>query len=176
MTATTTVRLGLGRQTRNFVQHFLEMCIAMCAVGTPLVNLVFRWGPEAKGYPDPRLQSPELSLLVIAIIYTLPMVGWMHFRGMDWRPTLEMGAATIATAIPFIALSWLGILSQADLLKVASPVFCGPACAVMVLAMLPRLGMYTGRDGHHMGGMHHGANGHVVGARTAAGSRSDRAR
>jgi hypothetical protein len=33
----------------------------------------------------------------------------------------------------------------------ASPKFCGPACAVMLLAMLPRIGMYTGRTGHHMG-------------------------
>jgi P-type Cu2+ transporter len=169
MAAAAIVRLSLGRQVWNFVEHFLEMCIPMCVVGTPVVNLVFRWGPEVKGYPDPRQQSLELSLLVIAIIYTLPMVGWMRFRGMEWRPTLEMGAATIATAIPFIALGRLGILSQADLRGVASPVFCGPACAVMVLAMLPRLGMYTGRDGHHMGGMNHDMATHGSAAHAPAG-------
>jgi Cu2+-exporting ATPase len=165
MAAVTMVRLSLGRQAWNFVQHFFEMCIPMCAVGTPLVNLIFKWGPGAKGYLDPRQQSVELSLLVIALIYTLPMVGWMRFRGMEWRPVLEMGAATIGTAIPFIVLGRLGVLSQADLRTIASPVFCGPACVVMVLAMLPRLDMYTGRSGHHMG---HG--GHATHAMTMSAS------
>jgi hypothetical protein len=148
-------RIGPGRQAWNFAQHFLEMCISMCAVGTPLTLIVFAWGPSAIGYSDLRQQFPELSVLAIAVIYTLPMVGWMRFRGMEWRPVLEMGGATIAVGVGLIALPWLGILSGTGLRDFASIKFCTPACAVMFLVMLPRLDMYTGRTGHHMG---HGAH------------------
>jgi hypothetical protein len=146
-----TVRPGIGRQAWNFAQHFLEMCVSMCVVGTPVVLLLFVAGPDAIGYPDPRLQFPELSLLTIAVIYALPMVAWMRYRGMDWQPILEMGGATIAVAVALIALAWTGLLSDSGLREFASPQFCGPACAVMLVAMLPRVGMYAGRTGHHMG-------------------------
>ena len=148
MATVAAVRLSRGRQARNFVQHFLEMCIPMCVVGTPVVNLVFRWGPEAKGYVAPRLQSLELSLLVIAIIYTLPMVGWMRFRGMGWRPILEMSAVPFALAFVLIAAAWTG-LAPAGTLKIGFGEFCGITCVGMFVVMLPRLGLYTGRTGNH---------------------------
>jgi hypothetical protein len=151
MDSAATVRLGVGRQAWNFAEHFLEMCISMCVVGTPLVVLLFVAGPAVIGYPDPRQQFPELSLLTIAILYAVPMVAWMRYRGMEWRPILEMGGATIAVGVALIGLASLGILSQPGLRDYASPTFCGPACAVMFPAMLPRIGMYTGRTGHHMG-------------------------
>jgi hypothetical protein len=154
MDTVATVRLGAGRQAWNFAQHFLEMCVSMCAVGTPLILLLFVFGPAVIGYPDPRQQFPELSLLTVAVLYALPMVAWMRYRGMEWRPIVEMGGATIAVGVAIVGLAWLGILSQPGLRDYASPKFCGPACAVMLLAMLPRIAMYTGRTGHHMG---HGA-------------------
>jgi hypothetical protein len=154
MDATAPMNLSLTRQTLNFGRHFLEMCVSMCVVGTPLILLLFVFGPAVIGYPDPRQQFPELSLLTIAVLYALPMVAWMRYRGMEWRPIVEMGGATIAVGVAIIGLAWLGILSQPGLRDYASPKFCGPACAVMLMAMLPRIGMYTGRVGHHMG---HGA-------------------
>jgi hypothetical protein len=155
MATAVTAGISLGRQTWTFIEHFLEMCVSMCVVGTPLVLLFFVWGPSAIGYSDPRSQFPELSLLVIACFYTAPMVAWMRYRGMEWRPTLEMGGVTLGVAVVLIGLAWLGILSTPSLKEFASPAFCGPACAVMVLAMLPRLDLYTGRSGHHMGhGLH----------------------
>jgi hypothetical protein len=65
-------------------------------------------------------------LLVIAFNYALPMAAWMRFRGMAWRPTLEVS----------------GLLG-----------FCGPAWVVMVIVMLFRLDLCTGRTGHQMGGL-----------------------
>jgi len=146
-------RLGVGRQAWTFARHFLEMCVSMCVVGTPVVLLLFVAGPAAIGYPDPRVRFPELSLLATAVIYALPMVAWMRYRGMEWRPILEMAGATVAVGIALVALEWAGVLSAAGLREYASPTFCGPACAVMFLAMLPRIGMYTGRTGHHIGHM-----------------------
>ena len=140
-----------ARQVWNFTRHFLEMCIAMCVGGGALNALVFVVGPAQLGYPDLRTTAPELALLLIACLYTLPMAGWMRFRGMAWRPILEMSGATIALALVLVVLAALGILSSEDLHRWAL-MFCGPACVLMLPVMLLRLGMYTGRTGEHTHG------------------------
>jgi hypothetical protein len=76
------------------------------------------------------------------------MAAWMRFRGMAWRPTLEMSGATVGLALVLIILAALGVFSSEDLHQWAL-VFCGPACVVMLPVMLLRLGMYTGRDDGH---------------------------
>jgi hypothetical protein len=137
-----------GRQVWNVTRHFLEMCIAMCVGGGALNALVFVVGPAQLGYPDLRTTAPELALLLIACLYTLPMAAWMRFRGMAWRPILEMSGATIALALMLVGLAALDILSSAELHRWAL-MFCGPACVVMLAVMLPRLGLYTGRTREH---------------------------
>ncbi|GAA2879066.1 hypothetical protein GCM10010472_41100 [Pseudonocardia halophobica] len=134
------------RQVWNFTRHFLEMCIAMCVGGGALNILVFVVGPAQLGYPDLRTTAPMLALLVIACLYTLPMAAWMRFRGMAWRPLLEMSGATVALAVVLIVLAALGVLSSEDLHRWALG-FCGPACVLMLPVMLLRLDMYTGRSG-----------------------------
>lgn len=145
--------LGLGSQIWNFARHFLEMCVAMCLGGSVLNLLLFQTGPSLIGYADPRLQFPELSLLLMAAIYLLPMVLWMRFRGMAWRPIAEMSGAAIGLAVVLIALAVFGVMTRTTL-REWSLAFCMPACVVMLGAMLFRLNLYTGRTGHHMG---HGA-------------------
>ena len=61
--------------------------------------------------------------------FTLPMAAWMRFRDMKWRPILEMSGAAIGR-------------------------FCGFACVAMVVPMLFRLDLYTGRTSH-FGHAHH---------------------
>src|SRR5512146_2019704 len=94
--AMTTQGLGLRSQAWTFGRHFFEMCVAMC-VGVGLLTLVT--GTALIGSSDLRQQYPGLALLVIAVVITLPMVVWMRFRGMDWRPILEMSAAGIGVVI-----------------------------------------------------------------------------
>jgi hypothetical protein len=144
-------RPGLGSQLWHFARHFLEMCAAMCIGGGILNGLVFLAGPALLGYADLRQQSPELALLVIAVNYALPMAAWMRFRGMAWRPTLEMSGATIGLGVVMIALDWLDVVQQSSVRGWVLG-FCGPACVVMVIVMLFRLDLYTGRTGHQMGG------------------------
>jgi hypothetical protein len=138
-----------ARQVWNFTRHFLEMCVAMCLGGGSLNVLVFVVGPAQLGYPDLRTAAPELALLLIACLYTLPMAAWMRFRGMTWRPILEMSGATVGLAAVLIVLAALGVLSSEDLHQWALA-FCGPACLLMLPVMLLRLDMYTGRTGEHI--------------------------
>ena len=88
MDAVATARVSLGRQTWNFARHFLEMCISMCAGGA-ILALVVLGIPALMGAPDLREQFPEVGLILIAILLTLPMAAWMRLRGMEWRPIVR---------------------------------------------------------------------------------------
>jgi hypothetical protein len=147
--------LSRGRQVGNFVRHFFEMCVAMCVGGGLLNALIFVAGPTLVGYPDLREKTPEPALLMIAFVYTLPMTAWMRFRGMEWRPVLEMSGATVGLALLLIGLAGFGSISESDL-RASALGFCGPACVVMFPVMLFRLRLYTGRTGHHMDRPPHG--------------------
>ena len=153
MTATRTPSTGrqtpsAGRQVWNLARHFLEMCVAMCVGGGALNALIFVIGPAVLGYPDLRATSPSLALLIIACSYTLPMAAWMRWRGMAWRPIVEMSGATLGLAVALIALAAWDVLTAEQLYRWALG-FCGPACLLMLPVMLLRLGMYTGRSGEH---------------------------
>lgn len=126
-----------------FVRHLLEMCLAMCLGGIPLIVLFF-FGAARVGYPDLFQQSPELSVLVIGFILALPMSAWMRLRGHGWRPTLEMAGTSILLAILLVSLGWLGILPEGSLFEW----FTRFACPVMLIPMFLRLDMYTGRSAH----------------------------
>jgi len=149
MSTVATPRLSLGKQIFHFVRHFGEMCIVMCVAGSALYAAFFA-AAGLVGYPNLPQQSPALSVLLTAFVYALPMAAWMWFRGMQWRPTLEMSGATIGVGVALIGLAWTGVLSNAGLSDWATPSFCGPACAVMLPVMLFRLDLYAGRAGHHM--------------------------
>jgi hypothetical protein len=156
MDTAASTRLSLGRQVWNFVRHFLEMCIAMCLGGAALAVLVFAAIPALFGSPNLRELFPELSLVLIAVILTLPMAGWMRFRGMPWRPIVEMSVVPSALAILIIAAVWAGI-APASALQTEFGAFCGISCVGMFVAMLFRLDLYTGRSGDHTGHATHAA-------------------
>ena len=146
----TAARPGVGSQVWHFARHWLEMCVVMCVGGGILNGLLFLAGPALLGYPDLRQRSPVLAVLVSGLIYALPMAVWMRFRGMAWRPTVEMSAAVIALAVVMIGAAGVGVVSESSLRGWAMG-FCGPACGVMFVVMLFRPGLYTGRTGHPVG-------------------------
>lgn len=129
-------------QAWNFARHFIEMCVAMC-VGVAVASVILAVANTTTGL-DLRAQAPAVSLLVLAVFITLPMVAWMRFRGMPSRPILEMCAAGIVVVI---AATALGLVSAS---AVAIGSLCGLECVGMFAAMLFRLDLYTGRKGHHM--------------------------
>ena len=149
-------RLSVGRQGWNFVRPFLELCVAMCLGGAVLAVVVFAAIPGLFGSPNLRELLPELSLVMIAVILTLPMAGWMRFRGMPWRPIAEMSVVPIASAILIIGMVWAGA-APVSALQIEFGTFCGISCLAMFVVMLFRLDLYTGRSGEHMGHAAHAA-------------------
>ena len=95
---------------------------------------------EQLGSSDPFRDWPTLSLLIVTFNMTAPMVAWMRFRGMAWRPTAEMAAGMIVLAMLILAAGWLGIVAMETLPWLAHSLMM-PA---MLVPMLLRLELYTG--------------------------------
>ena len=141
MTTTTTRRAPpktLLRKAGRFVLHYLEMCMA-CCVGGVTLGFAFFGGAALLGYPDLIPKTPFFSTLMLAIILTVPMVAWMRFRDHGWRPTLEMGAATMGLGMVVIALGMIGLVPPSGMFEWVASL----ACPVMLIPMLLRLNLYT---------------------------------
>jgi hypothetical protein len=135
---------SLLAQIGHFLWHFVQMCMA-CCIGGIILNVLFFGGAALIGYPNLIHRFPELSTLVIAFLLALPMAAWMRFRGMEWRPTLEMAAVPIVLGVLLIGLAWLGIVPKSSLIEWLTRLVC-PA---MLIPMLFRLDLYTGRKVHY---------------------------
>lgn len=127
-----------------FIRHYVEMCLAMCIGGIPLIALSF-WGAARLGFPDLITRSPELSVLVIGLILAVPMTAWMRFRHHDWRSTLEMAASSIVLAVLLVAASALGVLARTAVREWMTTL----ACPAMLVPMFIRLDHYTASHASH---------------------------
>jgi hypothetical protein len=129
----------------RFVMHYVEMCMVMCLGAITLSVLVF--GAAALlGYSDLPQRAPALTVLIIAINLSLPMAIWMRFRGMAWRPTLEMSGSTMVAGLLLIAGYWLGIIAQGSLMGLQTGLL---ACPLMLAVMLVRFRLYSTSHKHH---------------------------
>ena len=117
------------RHLFHFWRHFLEMSAAMW-IGMAVGGVLFKAILAAFGttITEARLGYPELTVLVMGVNMTVPMVAWMRHRGHGWRSSAEMGVVMFAPAIPVIALLRFDVIGFAAV--------CGLYCAVMMAAML----------------------------------------
>ena len=146
MTATTTKRAPTKtflRKVGHFILHYLEMCMA-CCVGGVTLGFAFFGGAALVGFPDLIVEAPYFSTLMLAIILTVPMVAWMRFRHHGWRPSLEMGAATMGLGIIVTVLGTLGLVPVSGMFEWVASL----ACPVMLVPMLLRVSLYTGSMNH----------------------------
>ena len=136
-------RLSRRRQAGHFLRHYGEMCAPMC-IGFAVGDLIYFWAAGQFGYSEPFSDLPELSVLVVTFTMTAPMVAWMLFRGMPRRETTEMAAVMPVLAIALLALGWLAIVPKGDLALLEH----GLMMPAMLVPMVFRLDLYTGRAGH----------------------------
>jgi flagellar biosynthetic protein FliP len=127
----------------NFVQHLLEMTIAMFvgmfALGMPAKMLFTGLGWTVL------TDSTVPSTLLMATYMSVGMAAWMRFRGCGWPAILEM---SLAMYVPFVIMYpfyWGGLASDMTVMMVGH-ILMTPA---MVVAMLFRLDEYTGRHEHN---------------------------
>jgi hypothetical protein len=131
-----------GAALRRFLRHYIEMVVAMVA-GMMIMGAAESALLNPVGWADVRAQ-PELDALIMATNMTIPMVGWMCYRGHSWMANAQMAAAMYLPFVAFFPLLWLGLLSDMGLM-VAGHVLMVPA---MTVAMLWRVEEYTGHHAH----------------------------
>jgi hypothetical protein len=127
----------------NFIQHLIEMTIAMFvgmfALGIPAKLLFGELGWTVLN------ESMVPRTLLMATWMSLGMAAWMRVRGCGWPAIIEM---SLAMYVPFVAMYpfyWAGLVGDMAIMVVGH-VLMVPA---MVVAMLFRLDEYTGAHHHH---------------------------
>jgi len=121
---------------RRFLRHYLEMVAAMMLgmviLGAPLVAALAGLGTSMG---DLRDEAPALLLVGMAVTMTVPMVGWMMYRGHATRLNVEMAAAMNAPTVAVVLLLGAGTVTDLGALMliehVAMPI-------TMLAAMLAR--------------------------------------
>jgi hypothetical protein len=72
---------------------------------------------------------------------TVPMVGWMAYRGHGRRPNAEMSASMLLPTFGVIGLLWGGVVEDATALMTIEHIVMLPS---MLVAMLLRRTEYSG--------------------------------
>jgi hypothetical protein len=137
----------LNSGTRHFIRHYAEMVVAMFAgmfiLGLPLGIALAGFGVSMSELHD---DTPALALLGMAVTMTVPMVGWMRYRGHSWQPCAEMAASMFLPTFGVIALLWGGVIEDFGTLMMLEHVVMLPA---MLIAMLLRYDEYAHGHAHH---------------------------
>jgi len=116
----------MSRSTKHFVRHYVEMVAAMF-LGMAVLSAPAGWVISAFGSSWGDI-STEMMILVMATTMTVPMVGWMAYRGHGARANAEMSASMYVPAFAAIALLWSGMVTGTGMLMIVEHV-------AMLLAM-----------------------------------------
>ena len=111
---------GMSQSTKHFVRHYLEMVAAMF-LGMAVLSAPAGWVMSAFGTSWGDI-STEMMILVMATTMTVPMVGWMVYRGHGTRANAEMSASMYVPAFAAIALLWSGVVTGTGVLMIVEHV------------------------------------------------------
>jgi hypothetical protein len=116
---------------RYFIRHYVEMVVVMF-VGMGVLWLPLAPALSAAGV-DLHDDAPALMLLAMATTMTVPMVGWMLYRGHGWLPAAEMAGAMFAPTFVAVALLGAGLVTDAGALMLFQHVVMLPAMFAVML-------------------------------------------
>ena len=134
-----------SESTRHFIRHYVEMAAVMFA-GMGVLGLPAGWALRAAGTSWSALTdtAPAAMLLLMATTMTVPMVGWMRYRGHGRRANTEMAASMLVPT--FAAMALTSVVADTGAILVGEHV-------VMLLGMLgvmlARPAEYTHHHGQH---------------------------
>jgi hypothetical protein len=131
----------MSASTKHFVRHYAEMVVAMF-LGMAVLGLPAGWAMSAVGTSWSELHSdaPALMLMGMAVTMTVPMIGWMRYRGHGWQANTEMSASMFVPTFAVVALLWAGLVEDLGVLLVIEHV---AMLASMLAAMLLRPAEYS---------------------------------
>jgi hypothetical protein len=112
----------MSPSAKHFLRHYGEMVLAMF-LGMAVLGLPADWAMRSVG-----ADSDAFMFLEMATTMTVPMVGWMIYRGHGWRANAEMSASMFVPTFAVIGVLTSGILTDLGVLM-------GVEHVVMLLAM-----------------------------------------
>ena len=112
----------MSPSVKHFLRHYGEMVLAMflgmAILGLPVDRIMSSVGAD----------SDAFMFLGMATTMTVPMVGWMIYRGHGWRANTEMSASMFVPAFAVIGALTTGVLTDTGVLMLVEHI-------VMLLAM-----------------------------------------
>jgi hypothetical protein len=131
-TATFAIATGAATVSKRtaFVRHFIEMIVAMflgMGVFGGLAIAIF--AAAGSSLTD---QSVGLRVMLMSVYMTIPMVGWMRYRGHDWAGTTEMAASMIVPSAIVAAVAWGGALGAGAALAIQHSIMIPAMLGVML--------------------------------------------
>jgi hypothetical protein len=120
---------------KQLIRHYVEMVVVMFT-GMAVLGLPAAWAMSGMGIDD----TPALMLVRMATTMTLPMVGWMLYRGHGWRPNTEMSASMFLPTFAVIGLLSADLLTDVGALMAIEHV---AMLLAMAAVMLLRPAEYT---------------------------------
>jgi hypothetical protein len=131
----------MSSSAKRFLRHYVEMVAAMFlgmgVLGTAMAAMGTSWLALTE-------DVPALMLMGMATAMTLPMVGWMLYRGHRWRANAEMSAAMFVPTFAVIGLLWTELLTDTGALMAVEHV-------AMLLAMAGVMLLRPAEYIHHHG-------------------------
>src|SRR4051794_21618441 len=112
----------MSTAVKHFLRHYGEMVAAMF-LGMAVLGLPADWVMDRLD-----ADSDQFMFLGMATTMTVPMVGWMMYRGHGRRANAEMAASMFVPTFAVIGALTSGILTDTGVLMVVEHV-------VMLLAM-----------------------------------------
>jgi hypothetical protein len=131
--------LTRSRSTKHFLRHYLEMVVAMF-LGMAVLGFPVDWALDRLG-----ADSDAWMFMGMATTMTVPMVGWMVYRGHGWRANAEMSASMFVPTFAVIGALTTGLLTDIGVLMLAEHVVM---LAAMAGVMLLRPSEYIHHHGH----------------------------
>jgi hypothetical protein len=131
--------------TKHLIRHYVEMVVAMF-LGMAVLGFPAGWALGAMRVDWHALtdDEPALMFLGMATTMTVPMVGWMLYRGHGWRASTEMSASMFVPTFAVIGLLWSGLLTHIGVLMTIEHM-------AMLLAMAGVMLLRPAEYAHHHG-------------------------
>jgi hypothetical protein len=129
----------MSPSVKHFLRHYGEMVLAMF-IGMAILGVPVDWATRSAG-----ADSDAFMLLGMATTMTVPMVGWMMYRGHGWRANAEMSASMFVPTFAVVGVLTTGILTDVGVLMVVEHV-------VMLLAMAGVMLLRPAEYIHHHSG------------------------
>jgi hypothetical protein len=129
----------MSPSVKHFLRHYGEMVLAMF-IGMAILGVPVDWAMGSAG-----ADSDASMFLGMATTMTVPMVGWMMYRGHGWRANAEMSASMFVPTFAVVGVLTTGILTDVGVLMVVEHV-------VMLLAMAGVMLLRPAEYIHHHSG------------------------